>query len=202
MRISCINQDKSIGLENYADMLIYDKDNTLIALRMGGYPEMVQAMSEVIQAGCSLQVEEGTTKVEVTSLGKRNYEKKISHDGVYAEAMMYLKDSASHGYIKKHYPKLSREKHDAMWFKNRYPILFGIAKEETCTLKSIRQVARFICRNGVKGDVCIINMHGELFLDTFGLYINKIADNDYLEELKKVLIPMQKRIEKNIFKKA
>lgn len=113
-----------------------------------------------------------------------------------------LNDLILHGYIKKHYPKLSREKHDAMWFKNRYPILFGIAKEETCTLKSIRQVARFICRNGVKGDVCIINMHGELFLDTFGLYINKIADNDYLEELKKVLIPMQKRIEKNIFKKA
>ena len=96
MRVSCINKDKSIGLENYADMLIYDKDNTLIALRMGGYPETILAMSEVIQAGCSLQVEEGTTKVEVTSLGKRNYEKKISHDGVYAEAMMYLKDSASH----------------------------------------------------------------------------------------------------------
>ena len=95
MRVSCINKDKSIGLENYADMLIYDKDNTLIALRMGGYPETILAMSEVIQAGCSLQVEEGTTKVEVTSLGKRNYEKKISHDGVYAEAMMYLKDSAS-----------------------------------------------------------------------------------------------------------
>ena len=56
MRVSCINKDKSIGLENYADMLIYDKDNTLIALRMGGYPETVLAMSEVIQAGCSLQV--------------------------------------------------------------------------------------------------------------------------------------------------
>ena len=96
MRVSCINQEKAIGLVNYADMMIYDKDNVLIALRMGGYPEMIQAMSEVIQAGCSLKAEEGTTEIVVRSVGKRNYEKKISHDGVYAEVMMYLKDSASH----------------------------------------------------------------------------------------------------------
>ena len=105
-------------------------------------------------------------------------------------------------YIEEHYPKLSRDRQESLWYKNRYPILFGISRGEVCILRNIKQVAKFICRNGVKGDVCIINMHGELFLDTFGLYINKIADNDYLEELKKVLIPMQKRIEKNIFKKA
>lgn len=111
-------------------------------------------------------------------------------------------DLMLHGYIEKHYPKLSRDKHDSLWFKNRYPLLFGIAKNETCTLKNIRQVSKFICRNGLKGDVCIITMHGEPFLDTFGLYINNIKDKDYLEELRKVLIPMQKRIEKRIFKKA
>ena len=33
------------------------------------------------------------------------------------------------------------------------------------------------------------------FLNTFGIYIDRIADMDYREELLKVLIPMQKKLD-------
>lgn len=47
-RVSCISEGLRIGLENYADMAIYDKEQRLIALRFGGYPEAVQAMSGTV----------------------------------------------------------------------------------------------------------------------------------------------------------
>ena len=38
-------------------------------------------------------------------------------------------------------------------------------------------------------------MEGKELLDTFGIYINKISDMEYREELLKVLVPMQREIE-------
>lgn len=40
---------------------------------------------------------------------------------------------------------------------------------------------------------------GTPFLDTFGIYINKITDMEYREELLKVLIPMQHEVELSCF---
>ena len=42
----------AVGLVNYADMVVYDQEKNVVALRIGGYPETVQAMSDAILCGC------------------------------------------------------------------------------------------------------------------------------------------------------
>ncbi len=63
----------------------------------------------------------------------------------------------------------------------------------------IQAVAEFICKHGQYGDVRITTMEGKELLDTFGIYINKISDMEYREELLKVLIPMQHEVENAAF---
>ena len=73
-----------------------------------------------------------------------------------------------------------------------YPYLLGYAQGQSRRLENnIQSVASFICTEGLKGDLTITTPENEFILDTFGIYINKIADMDYREELLKVLIPMQ-----------
>lgn len=92
IRVSCMNKGEKIGLVTYADLIVHDKDNTIVALRIGGYPETVQGMSDIIIAGCDLELQGSRKTSRVTTKGHKNYERKLSHDGVYAEAMHYLKD--------------------------------------------------------------------------------------------------------------
>ncbi len=56
---------------------------------------------------------------------------------------------------------------------------------------NVQSVAPFICNEGLKGDLTVTSPADEFVLDTFGIYINKIADMEYLEELLKVLIIIQ-----------
>ena len=44
-----------------------------------------------------------------------------------------------------------------------------------------------------------MSMEGKELLDTFGIYINKISDMEYREELLKVLVPMQHEVENAAF---
>ena len=92
IRVSCIDKGERIGVETYADMAIFDSEQTLVALRIGGYPEAVQAMSEAIQGGCSLELKGAKETFTVKSKGRRSYQRKLSHDGIYAEGIHYLKD--------------------------------------------------------------------------------------------------------------
>ena len=62
-----------------------------MALRIGGYPEAVQAMSDIITTGCDLELQGAREILKVTTKGQKNYERRLSHDGVYAEGMHYLK---------------------------------------------------------------------------------------------------------------
>ena len=63
-------------------------------------------------------------------------------------------------------------------------------------------MAEFICKHGQYGDVRITTMEGKELLDTFGIYINKISDMEYREQLVKVLIPMQRDIQREIMSEA
>lgn len=92
IRVSCVDKGEHIGLDAYADLVIFDSEKTLVALRIGGYPESVQAMSEAIQGGCSLELKGAKETFTVTTKGRRSYVRKLSHDGIYAEGMHYLKD--------------------------------------------------------------------------------------------------------------
>ena len=92
IRVSCMNKGEKIGLVAYSDLIVHDKDNTIVALRIGGYPEAVQGMSDIIIAGCDLELQGSRTTIKVTTKGHKNYARRLSHDGVYAEGMHYLKD--------------------------------------------------------------------------------------------------------------
>ena len=81
----------------------------------------------------------------------------------------------------------------------RYAYLLGSAIDGNKRLHSVQEVAEFICKHGQYGDVRITTMEGKELLDTFGIYINKISDMEYREELLKVLVPMQHEVENAAF---
>jgi hypothetical protein len=78
-----------------------------------------------------------------------------------------------------------------------YTRLFGISDYDEKELFSVDEVAEFICKEGKHSDVSIYQENGTLLLNTFGIFINKINDMEYREELLKTLIPMQQEIEDN-----
>ena len=79
-----------------------------------------------------------------------------------------------------------------------YSRLFGISDYKEKELFSIQEVAEFICEEGKRSDVSVYQENGTLLLNTFGIFINKITDLEYREELLNTLIPMQREIEANI----
>lgn len=79
--------------------------------------------------------------------------------------------------------------------EEKYPLLIGHSLAGRTHLHSIQEVADFICIHGQYSDLAITQRDGTPFLDTFGIYINRIADMQYREELLKVLIPMQMEID-------
>ena len=81
----------------------------------------------------------------------------------------------------------------------KHPILVGHAADGDAQLNSVQQVASFICQHGQYDDVSITYEDGTPFLDTFGMYINRIADMEYRDELLKVLIPMLMQLERAVF---
>ncbi len=76
-----------------------------------------------------------------------------------------------------------------------YSRLFGISDYDEKELFSTEEVAGFICKEGQRSDVSVYQEDGSLLLNTFGVFINKINDMKYREELLKVLIPMQRQLE-------
>lgn len=75
------------------------------------------------------------------------------------------------------------------------PFLIGHSAGELKRLNSIQEVADFICQYGQHGDLVITKGDGTWFLNTFGIYIDWIADMDYREALLKVLVPMQMELD-------
>lgn len=80
--------------------------------------------------------------------------------------------------------------------EEKYPLLIGHSLAGRTRLHNIEEVANFICVYGQYDDLTITQKDGTPFLNTFGIYIDKIADMEYREELLKMLIPMQREIEK------
>ena len=75
-----------------------------------------------------------------------------------------------------------------------YPLLIGHSDRGNKRLHNIDEVSDFICKHGVDGDVSITFEDGRFFLNTFGIYLNKIVDMEYRNELEKVLVPKQMSI--------
>lgn len=79
--------------------------------------------------------------------------------------------------------------------ENKYTNLIGYSDNKVEDLHSVEDVAKFICEEGLNGDVEIITSDGDLFITTFGIYLDKVKDIDYRNELVKVLVPMQKKLD-------
>ena len=80
-----------------------------------------------------------------------------------------------------------------------YPLLIGCEFDKKVELHNKKEVAEYICKKGLEGNVYITYPDGRPMLDTFGIYINKIDDMEYRSELLKELIPMQINLEKECF---
>ena len=91
------DSNSGIYLSNFADTLVYsdaEKGKTLCAIRLGGYPEQVEAMASAIYGGGTVSVTVAGTSLLLNTLAKR-YRKKVTHDGVYAEATLVAEDDIS-----------------------------------------------------------------------------------------------------------
>lgn len=82
-----------------------------------------------------------------------------------------------------------------MNIEEKYPLLIGHSDQGSQELHSIQEVADFICSQGLESDLLITQEDGSYFLNTFGIYIDRIADMEYREALLKVLIPMQMELD-------
>ena len=92
--ISYYNPTQEVRLTAYADTIVYepcDGKKIIRAIRFGGYPEMVRAMSDAIYAGAVIDAKIGEQNARFADETKR-YERHLSHDGVYAEATILAKD--------------------------------------------------------------------------------------------------------------
>lgn len=76
-----------------------------------------------------------------------------------------------------------------------YKKLIGISGNTKKELNTTEEVALFISNEGLTSDVRIEQEDGSFLLDTFGMFINRITDMEYREELLKVLVPMQKKLD-------
>lgn len=86
--------DSGLKLCCYADTIVYKQKEdrcTLAAIRFGGYPEQVRALSDAIGGGATLDVDFGTEICKMDTL-KQRYAKQITQGEIYAEATIYITD--------------------------------------------------------------------------------------------------------------
>lgn len=96
IELSYFDPGKEVRLTVYADTIIMDRksgNSTITALRFGGYPEVVRAMSDAIYGGITLDAERNGQKLRLTSQPK-GYRRQLSHDGSYAIATLMASDDA------------------------------------------------------------------------------------------------------------
>ena len=89
-----------------------------------------------------------------------------------------------------------------MEVKDIYPLMYGHSESGTTELYGIEELADYICNEGLKGDLKVTLPNGEVLLDTFGPYLNRIADMDYRNSLLQVLVPKQQEMEAKIHSSA
>ena len=83
-----------MGITNYADTVVFDGNKSLVAIRFGGYPETVLAMSDALFSGSkiALKLPGETCETELTSFGGK-YERRIKAANTSAECVMKICDS-------------------------------------------------------------------------------------------------------------
>jgi len=94
MKVSHYDTKAEIGLECYSDTVVIEQEGKIsyiAAIRLGGYPESVKGMSDAIFGGGSVTIEIGGESYAFSSRVKQ-YRRELSHDGLYAEAVLRVQD--------------------------------------------------------------------------------------------------------------
>ena len=77
--------------------------------------------------------------------------------------------------------------------EKEHPNLIGHSIIGNKRLRSVEDVAKFICKHGQHSDV-EITCDGKPFITTCGIFLDRIADMAYRTELMPVLTKMQKEL--------
>ena len=96
IELSYYDPAAQVRLSAYADTVVLDhnsKGGVISAVRFGGYPEMVRAMSDAIYGGATIEATQNSTTRMLQS-NVKGYQRQISHDGVYAVATLMASDDA------------------------------------------------------------------------------------------------------------
>ena len=86
IELSYYDPAAQVRLSAYADTVVLDhnsKGGVISAVRFGGYPEMVRAMSDAIYGGATIEATQNSTTRMLQS-NVKGYQRQISLDGVYA----------------------------------------------------------------------------------------------------------------------
>ena len=96
IELSYYDPSAQVRLSAYADTIVLDqnkKGSVISAVRFGGYPEMVRAMSDAIYGGATIEAtQNNTTRMLQSNI--KGYRRQMSHDGVYAVATLMASDDA------------------------------------------------------------------------------------------------------------
>lgn len=96
IELSYYDPSAQVRLSAYADTVVLDhnsKGGVISAVRFGGYPEMVRAMSDAIYGGATIEATQNNATRMLQS-NVKGYHRQISHDGVYAVATLMASDDA------------------------------------------------------------------------------------------------------------
>ena len=96
IELSYYDSAAQVRLSAYADTIVLDHNNkggVISAVRFGGYPEMVRAMSDAIYGGATIEATQNSTTRMLQS-NIKGYRRQMSHDGVYAVATLMASDDA------------------------------------------------------------------------------------------------------------
>lgn len=95
MEISYSDPKFQIRLTGYADTVIIDSgtQQTISAIRFGGYPEVVRALSDAIYGGASVELKQDDTTLYLNCRPK-GYRRLLSHGGIYAVATLMANDDS------------------------------------------------------------------------------------------------------------
>lgn len=96
LKVSYKDSARGISLSNYADTLVFREDGpnvkVLAAVRFGGYPEQVRAMSDAIYGGGDIEVETKNDGIWTMKALTKQYHRQANSDGVYSEATLIVRD--------------------------------------------------------------------------------------------------------------
>ena len=79
-----------------------------------------------------------------------------------------------------------------------------LSKDSSCTFieagdavkieNNAKALTAFICTVGLKKDVHIFTPDGDAVLNTFGIFVDRCRDQEFMEELRETLVPMQREL--------